>query len=242
MERYKKNIDNVFITTDTQNALLAKTIAVIGCGGQGGYILEFLTRLGVQTIYFWDGDTYNISNLNRQRGCLEKTLGKNKALSLYDELKNINSTIELKPRDWFFGEKNEDIIDALNSDIIIMAADDSYNLGQTREMVRFVIENGVPCIDEWIRGLGGEVSIITNKNLQLWDNNTKIWESQNDLSDKDKNYFLAQPAYRCAFIAAETVNQMVQYFTENPNSALNSTLQIDMYHHKYLKYDLYGQI
>ncbi len=50
MVRYRENIDNYTFTKEIQQLLLTKNIAVIGCGGQGGYALEFLVRLGVKSI------------------------------------------------------------------------------------------------------------------------------------------------------------------------------------------------
>ena len=241
MDRYIKNIDSIF-TLDLQELLLSKKIAVIGCGGQGGYILEFLTRLGVHSIYFWDGDNFNLTNINRQYGCLENTIGLNKAQVMKNKLTEINSSINLIEHNWYFGEKNEDIIEALSCDMLILAADNSYNVGQTREMIKLIIQSGVPCIDEWIRGLGGEISIITNKNLELFDTITTIWEEQDNIPEEERTAFLSQTAFRCAAIAAETINQLVQYFSENSCASLNSTLYIDLYHHKYQKYDKYGTI
>lgn len=77
-ERYKQNQDDIF-TENLQNQLLTKTISIIGCGGQGGYIAEFIARLGVKAIYLWDGDKYERSNLNRQIGCLENNIGEYKS-------------------------------------------------------------------------------------------------------------------------------------------------------------------
>ena len=90
--RYQKNIDEIF-TQELQNKLLQKNIGVIGCGAIGGYILEYLSRLGVNSISFWDGDIYEISNLNRQIGCTEKTLGQNKAEVMYLRIKEIDSSL-----------------------------------------------------------------------------------------------------------------------------------------------------
>ena len=241
MSRYIKNYDSIF-TPELQEFLLTKTIAVIGCGGNGGYILEYIARLGVKSLYFWDGDTFNESNLNRQLGCTEETIGLNKAETMLKRLQSINSTIEYNMRNWYFSEKNEDVIDLFNCDIIIMAADDSYSIGQTRDMIKLVIERGIPCIDEYLRGFGGEVSIITNADLTLWDYNTELWNSQSLMPKEELTLFGSQTAYRCALIAAEVVNQMVQYFNNNPNATINQKLEIDIYHHKYRLYDKYGEI
>ena len=102
-ERYHKNIDCMFSEND-QRLLLSKNISVIGCGGQGGYILEFLTRLGVKSIHFWDGDKFEVSNLNRQNACNLDALGKNKAIVLEKQLSLINPDVQLFCHSYYFGE------------------------------------------------------------------------------------------------------------------------------------------
>lgn len=237
IEKYSKNIDCNFPET-LQETLLTKTISVIGCGGNGGYILEYLARLGVKSLIFWDGDNYSESNLNRQNGCIEETIGCNKAKVMADKLHLINSDIKLFYRDWYFGQKDEDLIDLVNSDMIIMALDDSQNIEEVRDIVKIAIDYGIPCIDEFLTGLGGEISVITNNDL-LWNHNTERWITQ---KNSNPNLQLSsQPAYKCALIAAETVNQMVQYFNNNPHCANNYKLTIDIYHHKYRRFDQYGE-
>jgi tRNA A37 threonylcarbamoyladenosine dehydratase len=57
-----------------------KSVAVIGCGGLGGYIIEMLARLGIGNITVVDGDVFNETNLNRQLYSSPNVIGKNKAL------------------------------------------------------------------------------------------------------------------------------------------------------------------
>lgn len=239
--RYSKNIDSIF-TEETQNNLLTKNIAVIGCGGNGGYILDFIARLGVNSIYFWDGDNFTYSNINRQIGCNENTLNRNKADVMFEYLIQINPTIGLCHRPWFFGTKESDFKELLQCDMIIMAADNSFNPLLLRDLVKQAIETGIPCIDESLSGLGGQISIVTNKDFSIWDYNTQNWIQQIEIPILEKNKFASQTAYRCALIAAETVNQMVQYFSYNPFAAIDQNLEIDMYHHKYNRFDKYGKI
>ena len=103
-ERYIKNLGPTF-NKELQDTLLNQTIAVIGCGGQGGYIIEFLSRLGVKKILLWDGDNYDRTNLNRQIGCLENNIGENKAKAMEKRIEMINSSIQIESFPWFFGEK-----------------------------------------------------------------------------------------------------------------------------------------
>ena len=42
-----------------------KHVAVFGCGGVGGYVIEGLVRSGIGTIDVFDHDTVDITNLNR---------------------------------------------------------------------------------------------------------------------------------------------------------------------------------
>jgi molybdopterin/thiamine biosynthesis adenylyltransferase len=62
--RYKRN-RNSFSIKD-QHRLLRSRVAVIGCGGLGGFVIEELCRLGVGAIQAWDYDDFAEHNLNRQ--------------------------------------------------------------------------------------------------------------------------------------------------------------------------------
>lgn len=75
--RFERNIPA--LTEAECRALRTKKVLVVGCGGLGGYILEYLARIGVGAIRCADGDRFDRSNLNRQLLCTEKTLGKPKA-------------------------------------------------------------------------------------------------------------------------------------------------------------------
>ncbi len=63
-ERYIRNIPAL---TEHECALLQqKTVAVVGCGGLGGHLVELMARIGVGELVVIDGDCFEISNLNRQ--------------------------------------------------------------------------------------------------------------------------------------------------------------------------------
>lgn len=233
-EKYIKNIDEIF-TLDLQQLLLTKNIGVIGCGGQGGYILEYLIRLGVKSISFWDGDNYEISNLNRQIGCTELSVGKNKAEILLNRLKTINSDIQLNCYNWYFGNNENDYKLASQLDLIFNAADHKYNIQRLRYLLRQLLLNQIPIIDCPAGLLGGYVSILTLKSLDFFDERTIQLINCKDLLES------GQPAYKCALMSAEAVNQMVQYFGKINQANIDSILNIDIYHHIYRKEDKYGQ-
>ena len=234
--RYQKNIDEI-LNEKVQNNLLTKKIAVIGCGGQGSYILDYLVRLGVHTLIFWDGDVYSESNLNRQLGCTEKNIGQNKAKVQYLRLKEINSHINLIAKEYYFGDNSFDYNDLLDVDCIFLAADYYYNIQEVRELLRRIIIQGVPVIDCPAKPFGGYVYIETLNDLGHFDYETvrSIQQSQETKSEELKG----QTAYLCALIAAEAVNQMVLYFAGSRFANIDSGLVIDTYHHKYSQFDKY---
>lgn len=238
-KRYEKNIDEIF-TLENQESLLQKHIAVIGAGGQGGYVLEFLARLGVASISFWEGDMYEEGNLNRQLGCLNSTLGLKKAHVLHERLKDINSEICYNVYDWYFGTQPEDKEKISSVDFIFYCADCYQNVETMRNILREVIISGVPMIDCPVTQLGGYVHIETKKDLDHFD-----FVTQNSIRQKhdalSKIIYANQSAYKCAIMAGEAVNQMVQYFSDCRYASKNATLHIDLYHHRYYQQDKFGE-
>ena len=62
--RYQRN--RQIISVGDQLTLFRSQVAVIGCGGLGGYVIEELARLGVGRIVVIDPDRFEEHNLNRQ--------------------------------------------------------------------------------------------------------------------------------------------------------------------------------
>lgn len=53
-------------------------LLVVGLGGVGSFAAEFLARAGVGKMTIIDGDTVDLTNINRQLPALQSTLGKSK--------------------------------------------------------------------------------------------------------------------------------------------------------------------
>ena len=67
------------LTTQQQQELQQKKVAVIGCGGLGGYVIEELVRIGIGQLNLFDPDVFSQSNCNRQLNALGSTMGRTKA-------------------------------------------------------------------------------------------------------------------------------------------------------------------
>ncbi|MFL9843768.1 tRNA threonylcarbamoyladenosine dehydratase [Flavobacterium rhizosphaerae] len=70
-------------------------ILVVGLGGVGSFAAEFIARAGVGTMTIVDGDTVDITNINRQLPALHSTVGKPKVQIVGDRLMDINQELNL---------------------------------------------------------------------------------------------------------------------------------------------------
>lgn len=83
-------------TAGEQAKLLASGAVIIGCGGLGGYVATLLARQGIGALTLCDHDCFEESNLNRQFGARESTLGKNKAVVVAEAVRDIASYMEVR--------------------------------------------------------------------------------------------------------------------------------------------------
>lgn len=79
-----------------QNCLRNAKVSIGGCGGAGGETAVTLARMGVGSLSLADSDNFEISNLNRQFGATQKTVGLNKAEVIKEIIKEINPECMVK--------------------------------------------------------------------------------------------------------------------------------------------------
>lgn len=94
--RYQRN--GQMISCRQQLQLFNSVVAVIGCGGLGGYIIEELARLGVGRVIAIDPDVFEESNLNRQIFSSLSAIGRAKVKVAAERVAQINPAITLDPR------------------------------------------------------------------------------------------------------------------------------------------------
>lgn len=119
--RYSRNIPALSQAECT--ALGQKTVAVIGCGGLGGYLIEYLARIGVGSIRCVDGDVFEESNLNRQLLSTLPRLGTGKAEAAAERVRAINPDVQVQACPVFLDATNareliagcDAVLDALDS-------------------------------------------------------------------------------------------------------------------------------
>lgn len=102
--RYARNIPAL---TEAECALLqTKKVAVIGCGGLGGHLIDQLVRIGIGSIRVVDGDVFEESNLNRQLLSEVPLLGCSKAKVAADRILRVNPSVKTEAVTEFLNQDN----------------------------------------------------------------------------------------------------------------------------------------
>ena len=86
--RYQRNFST--ISRKQQLELFDSHIAIIGCGGIGGNLAEYLCRIGIGNITLMDFDVFEEHNLNRQNFSSIDTIGQYKVEVVTKGLQKIN--------------------------------------------------------------------------------------------------------------------------------------------------------
>ncbi len=84
------------LTPDQQERLRRTCVLVVGCGGVGGTVATILARSGVGQFLLVDPDDYEPSNANRQIGCFDHTMGRNKAEVVAELIRGINPEAQVQ--------------------------------------------------------------------------------------------------------------------------------------------------
>lgn len=96
MNRYNRHIILSEIGKEGQDKLSNAKVLVIGAGGLGCPILQYLAAAGIGTIGVIDFDKVELSNLQRQVLFGSSSLGKNKAIAAQRRLEDLNDDIIIK--------------------------------------------------------------------------------------------------------------------------------------------------
>jgi len=112
------------INEDNFKKIQNTSVLVVGVGGVGGYALEALVRSGFINITIVDGDTIDISNLNRQIITNASNIGISKVLEAEKRAKSINSNVKIHTIDKCLTNENFNNYINQEYDYIIDACDD----------------------------------------------------------------------------------------------------------------------
>ena len=229
-ERYIRNIG--FITKQEQYKLLNQSIAIIGLGGQGGYIADGLARLGIKRLVVFDPDKFEESSLNRQLYCNKDTIGLFKAEQTANELKKVNPDLIVDYYCFAFGIDSIDLVK--NRNFIFACCVSTHNPEENREALKICMKHGIPVMDVAVTEFGCQLYCDID-NFEAWDEFSKNY-CQTTAEDAHK---VGQPAFLCALAANLGVSEMVRYFTyPYPKSIMRAVIIYDLYKNEIFRFPL----
>lgn len=121
-QRYNRHIVLEDIGLAGQERLLAASVLVVGAGGLGSAVLQYLAASGVGTLGIVDGDVVSLSNLQRQVIHTTADLSRPKTQSAKEKIRTLNPDVDVKVYDFFLDCSNATSI-VSNYDFIIDATD-----------------------------------------------------------------------------------------------------------------------
>jgi len=172
--RYHRNIGSIGI--DGQVKLLQACVAVVGCGGLGGLVIELLARTGIGKIKVIDNENYTEENLNRQTFSSEDSvLSKKKKIDMAKNRTDVvNSAVETETHSARLEYQNAEILFS-DVNVIVDALDNIHS--------RFVLQDvakdlGIPLVSAAIAGFCGYLTVIMpgDKGWKAFYNHKKVQE------------------------------------------------------------------
>ena len=96
IERYSRQIVLKSVGPSGQKKIIKSKVLIVGAGGLGCPVIDYLSRAGVGNIGIIDHDKVNISNIHRQSLYNSKDIGKFKVSVLKKKVKLINPQVKIK--------------------------------------------------------------------------------------------------------------------------------------------------
>ncbi len=213
MERYTRNQN--MISESEQDILLSNRVAVIGCGGLGGNVIEMLARIGVGSLVLVDFDKFTTSNLNRQLLSKEGNIGKFKIEEAKKRVAEINSDINVITYNERFDKINATEI-LMNCDVVIDCLD---NIETRFTLEKYATKVNIPLIHGAISSWYGQVTTILPNDMTL----NKIYSNESSFIDKSGN-----PAFTPSIIASIQVSECIKLLLNKGDTLRHKLLVIDL--------------
>ncbi|MDH3391544.1 MAG: HesA/MoeB/ThiF family protein [Desulfobulbaceae bacterium] len=216
--RYQRN--RTMISLQQQLSLLRSKVAVFGCGGLGGYIIEELARLGVGRIAVVDPDVFEEHNLNRQLLCTLELLGIKKVVAAEQRVAAVNPAVRLQAFDVAFGQSNS--AEILNG--VTVAADALDSIPVRLELVEACNNQNIPLVHGAIAGWFGHVAVqYPGENILQ-----HLYAGKKTGHGVEKR--LGNPSFTPAAIASLEVAEIVKILLKTEPLLPRRYLAMDLYH------------
>ena len=225
-ERYIRN--EKMLSAEENKKLRSFNIAVIGCGGLGGHIIEMLARLGIGRLTLIDGDVFEPSNLNRQLLSTPENMGQPKAREAEKRVRLINPEVQVVSKQTRLESHNAAAL-LQGHDLIIDALD---NIPTRLIIEAKAAELQIPVVFGAIAGWHAQVGSILPGDRLL----EKLYLDSE--VDKGSEIHLGNPSFTPALAASLQVAEAVKILLGMEGVLRNKLLMIDTLKHEYHVIDM----
>lgn len=155
-EKYDRHMRIKGFTPDMQENLKQASVLVIGAGGLGCPVLQYLAAAGIGKIIIVEPDVVSVSNLQRQILYTPADLGKSKAQLAAERLKTMNPETRIEIySEWLTDELADALFPTCN---VVVGATDNF---KSRLLIdRKSVAHGIPFVHGAIRELEGQLSVF----------------------------------------------------------------------------------
>jgi molybdopterin/thiamine biosynthesis adenylyltransferase/rhodanese-related sulfurtransferase len=121
-DRYDRHIRLAGFGREGQDKVRTASVLVLGAGGLGSPVIQYLSAAGIGTITIIDGDTVDSTNLHRQVLFDEASIGTRKVDAALASARSLNSNVTIVPiATWLDSANARDLIEG--HDLVIDASD-----------------------------------------------------------------------------------------------------------------------
>ena len=156
LERYARHIVLPEIGGPGQQKLKRARVLVIGAGGLGAPVLQYLAAAGVGTLGIIDDDTVSLSNLQRQVIHDTPSVGLSKLESAKAALLRINPHTRIEPHGWRLTAENAEALVA-QYDLVV---DGSDNFATRYAVADACAAAGRPLVHAAVGRFDGSITVL----------------------------------------------------------------------------------
>ena len=162
MDRYDRLLQLSTFSKEKLEVLKNKRVLVVGVGGVGQHVCEYLVTNGATNLTIIDYDIVEISNLNRQILLVEKDIGLPKVETVKSALLKRNSEASINAINIKFAERNA--LDLINGYDIVVDAVDNW---ETKLIISDACkEKKISLLHIGVDGNKGQYCLFKNKSLR----------------------------------------------------------------------------
>ncbi len=157
--RYSRHILLPDVGVVGQERISDASVLVVGAGGLGCPVALYLGASGVGRLLLADGDTVDLTNLQRQIGHGTAAIGENKADSLARSVRAVNPEIEVQPIKEMLDDRS--LYKAVKMVDLVVDATDNFAIRHA--VNRACVRLGKPLVSGAAIGFSGQVAVFDSR-------------------------------------------------------------------------------